>query len=284
MSRPGRVLALVVAASLLSIAQELTFKADARLIEVYPTISDSKGHYVDGLTRERFHVLDNGGPQEISAFEGEASRVSCAILIDTTGSMQRTMPFVKNAVVHFLDDLRTDDSVAIYGFTSSVTLLQDFTTDRNAAKRATLRIRASGETALFDAIAKVTHDTGRIKGKKAIIVLTDGADNASTLLVTGAIESAKKAGIPVYTVAQGDALMKNLRLIADNTGGTFHEATSSNKVSDVFKEILSSLAHTYLLAYKPPVAASAAKWRTIQVTVSGLKDYKARCREGYYPE
>jgi Ca-activated chloride channel homolog len=199
------------------------------------------------------------------------------------------MPAVKNAVVRFIDELREGDSVAIYGFTSSVSLMQDFTTDLNAAKRAALRIRAAGQTALFDAIAKVTHDTALVKGKKAIVVFTDGADNASMLLVTGAIESAKKAGIPVYTVAEGDALkshdlMKNLKVIAANTGGSFHEAASSNKVSDVFQEIVAGLEHMYLLAYKPPPAVSVSKWRTIQVMVSGVKDYKGRWREGYYPE
>jgi VWFA-related protein len=270
-------------------AQPIVFKTDARLVEVYATISDNRGRYVDGLPRERFQILDNGQPQELKAFETESSKISCAILIDTTGSMQQTMPAVKNAVVRFIDELREGDSVAIYGFTSSVTLLQDFTTDLSAAKRAALRIRAAGQTALFDAIAIVTHDTGLVKGKKAIVVFTDGADNASMLRAGGAIESAKKAGVPVYTVAEGDALksqelMKNLKAIAANTGGSFHETRDSHKVSEVFQDIVAGLAHTYLLAYKPPAAVSAAKWRTIQVMVSGLKDYKGRWKEGYYPE
>lgn len=270
-------------------AQQIVFKTDVRLVEVYATISDNRGRYVDGLPQERFQILDNGQPQKLEAFETESAKISCAILIDTTGSMQKTMPAVKNAVVRFIDDLREGDSVAIYGFTSSVTLLQDFTTDLNAAKRAALRIRAAGQTALFDAIAIVTHDASLVKGKKAIVVFTDGADNASMLRVTGAIESAKKAGVPVYTVAEGDALksndlMKSLKTIAANTGGSFHEARDSHKVSDVFQDIVAGLAHTYLLAYKPPAEVSAAKWRTIQVTVSGLKDYKGRWKEGYYPE
>jgi len=283
------IAALNLSLNLSLTAQEIVFKTDVRLVEVYATISDNRGRYVDGLLRERFQILDNGQPQKLEAFETESTKVSCAILIDTTGSMQKTMPAVKNAVVRFIDELREGDSVAIYGFTSSVTLLQDFTTDLSAAKRAALRIRAAGQTALFDAIAVVTHDAGLVKGKKAIVVFTDGADNASMLRAGGAIESAKKAGVPVYTVAEGDALksqdlMKNLKAIAANTGGSFHEARDSHKVSDIFQEIVAGLAHTYLLAYKPPAGVSAAKWRTIQVMVSGLKDYKGRWKEGYYPE
>src|SRR5918912_514434 len=96
-------LPLLVAFAAAALPQVPTFKSEVRLIEVYATVLDHKGNYLKGLTRDSFEVLDNGAPQPIVAFESEASDLSCAILLDTTGSMEQALPEVKNAVVRFID-------------------------------------------------------------------------------------------------------------------------------------------------------------------------------------
>src|SRR5713226_8662316 len=98
-----------------AVAQDgVLFKSDVRLVEVYASIFDQKGRYLDGLTRDRFALIDNGTAQPIVAFEGETQEVSCAILLDTTGSMARSLPTVKNAVLHLIDEMRPYDWVATY--------------------------------------------------------------------------------------------------------------------------------------------------------------------------
>ena len=281
------VLWLAVTATLTS-AQDVMFKAGTRLVEIYATVQDQKGRYVDGLAKEQFSVLDEGEPQPILSFESEASALSCALVLDTTGSMQPALPSVKNAVVSFLDELRPADHAAAYAFNSSLNLLHDFTLDRGALKRAILRTRAGGQTALFDAIAQVTHDISRRPGKKVIVVFTDGGDNASVLRASGAILGARKAGIPVYTIAEGEALsnpdtMKLLRSIAEESGAQVYEARRLSDVNDLFQDILNNVEHTYMLSYKPPQAPST-KWRTIRLSVDGLKSYRLHAKEGYFPE
>ena len=173
-------------------AQEATFKSETRLVEMYATIRDRDGRYVDNLTVNRFQLKDNGEPQKIIGFESNASELSCAILIDTTGSMVAALPVVKNSIIRMIDELRPEDSVAAYSFSTGVNRLQDFTTDRAAVKQAILRMRAAGSTALFDAISETAREIASRSGKKALIVFTDGDDNASLLNARSAIQRARR--------------------------------------------------------------------------------------------
>ena len=286
----GALATVLAMAARAAVAQEpeVLFKADVRLVEVYATVLDQRGKYVDGLSRDSFEVRENGARQRLTVFETESARLSCAILIDTTGSMAHALTAVKNAIVALIDDLRETDSVAIYSFNNSLKLLQEFTTDKAAAKRAVLRTRASGETALFDALAQLARDVSGRAGKKAIVAFTDGADTSSALNAAAAIARAKKAGVPIYAAAQGDALknphlLRQLKEIAQGTGGQAHRIARPGEIAAVFRDISDELKHTYLLAYKPPPAEERS-WRTIQVVANGLPNCKVRAREGYQPE
>ena len=186
--------------------EQAVFRVDSRLVEVYATIRDQNGHYLDGLPRDRFQVKDNGELQPLAVFESNTDKFSCAVLLDTTGSMAAVLPVVKNSVIHMIDELRDGDTVAIYSFSTSLNQLVDFTTDKAAAKQAVLRTRANGSTALFDSVSELAREMAPRPGKKAMVVFTDGDDNASVLNVKAAVQRAKKAGVPVYAIAEGDAL------------------------------------------------------------------------------
>jgi Ca-activated chloride channel family protein len=275
-------------ASLLATAAAAQFKSEVRLVEVYASVFDRKGGHVDGLSKDQFRILDDGAPQTVVSFEASTSDLTCAVLLDTTGSIQNALPSIKNAVSNLLEQMRAGDSVGIFGFSSTLVTLQDFTTDRAAARRAVLRTRAAGETALFDAIAEVARKISPRKGKKAIVIFTDGDDNASALTADAAVKRVLDSGIPVYTVAEGEArqsaqLRKRLRQLAQRTGGFSYEATSARDIEKVFRDIEEELKHLYLLTYSPPVA-DQSKWRTIRVEIGGLSGYKVRGKEGYFPE
>jgi Ca-activated chloride channel family protein len=283
-----KMIALVLFLTSWLCAQETpTFRSDVRMVEVYATVYDGKNRYVDGLQKQQFRLLDEGKAQEVLAFEGVKAEVSCAVLLDTTGSMQAALPLVKNAMVHLIEALRPDDSIAIYSFGTTLNMLQDFTTDRTAAKRAILRTRAAGQTALFDAVSQVARDISQRQGKKVIIAFTDGADNASVLNARSAVARARKAGVPLYAVAQGDALhsrelMNNLRTLADGSGGALYEAKKSSDIGGIFDDIVQDLQHTYLLAYKPS-PLEGDRWHSIQLSVSGVPHHRIRAKEGYLP-
>jgi Ca-activated chloride channel homolog len=264
-------------------------KVQVRLVEVYASIHDKKGHFVDGLSRENFEVLEDGKPQQIAAFDSTTQSLSCAILLDTTGSMGEALPRVKNAMVKLIDELGPEDSVAIYTFDERLVIRQDFTIDKNAAKRAALRTRAEGATALFDALSEAAQELSRRSGKKVLILFTDGDDNSSALNASAAVARAKKAGVPLYTIAEGEAthshnLRKLLDELSERTGGAAYEVKKPGEMEQVFHEISEDVRHLYMISYRPPEGANDGKWRKIDLLVKGPKDYRVRAKEGYFAE
>ena len=271
-----------------SLVEGTVFRATGRLVEVYATIKDDKGRYVDDLPAGDFVLTEAGQPLPLAAFETRKSEVSVALLFDTTGSMQPALPALRNAALKLIGDLRSIDSVAVYSFNETVTELQPFTTDKSAAKRAVMRTHAAGSTALYDALVRVNLDLAGRPGKKVIVVFTDGQDNCSVLTTDAAILRAKSAGIPVYTIAQGNALdrpdlLRQLATVSKTTGGVAFAIHNPSEIRAVFEAVSEDVLHGYLLTFQPP-PAEGHTWHPVEVSLRDMKGRKVRAREGYYPE
>lgn len=269
-------------------AGDLVFRAGGRIVEIYATVTDNRGHYVDSLNAGQFAVLEEGKTKPIFAFEDHTAAVSVSLVFDTTGSMVTALPPLKNAAMQLVDDLRSTDSVAVYSFTDTVTELQPFTSDKEAAKRAILKTHASGVTALYDALVRVNHDLSVRGGKKVMIVFTDGADNSSMLSANAAIERAKDRGIPIYTIAEGEALthpelIAELDNMSHSTGGTAFLIRKLSDISGVFEKVSQDLMHGYLVAFQPDPGDNHV-WRRIEVVLNGSKGLQVRARQGFYVE
>ena len=280
--------AVKVAAPPDSVPIRADFKVSGRLVEVPVTVTDGRGQYLDDLTRDRFRVMDQGTSQGIVEFEPQSREVSCVLLLDTTGSMQLALPALKNAALRLIGELRPQDSIAVYSFSDTVIELQPFTTDKASARRAVLHTQAFGDTALYDALARVGQDLAGRPGKKVIVLFTDGKDNSSTLNPDAAIQRAKTNGVPIYTVAQGEAighrdLLEQLAGISKATGGEAFAIEKPSEIGRVFEKVSEDLTHGYLLMFQPPPADNPAM-RPIQVIVNGQRGLKIRAREEYYPE
>jgi VWFA-related protein len=278
----------LVALSALAQAGAPIFRTEARLVEVPLTIVDNKGRMQTGLPQDRFEVLEDGRPRPIASFESTASDLSIAILLDTTGSMQEALPGVKRSINQFIDRLRPNDSVAVFTFSSSLQEQQEFTLDKSAAKRAVLRTKATGSTALFDGIAQTISTMAKRKGRKALVVFTDGQDNSSVLNSSAAVRAATTAGVPIFSVASGEgvrskALRELLERIAEATGAWSYVAKKASDVDEMFLEIASYAQGMYLLTYSP-TPVEDAKWRAISVRLRGDDRMKVRARTGYYPD
>ena len=263
------------------------YRSGASLVEVYVTVFDHKGRFVSGLKQDQFEVLDGGTACPISIFEPVSSGFQCALLLDRTGSMLASLPVLKNAVLRFVDEFRDNDSFAIYSFNTTLRAIQDFTENKAAAKQAVLLTLAQGRTALVDSLSEVALQISQRKGKKVVVVFTDGDDNSSYLDASAVVRRAKSLGIPVYSVAQGEALdspelIKTLREMSRATGGSTYEVRRASEIEPVFASISETLRNSYMIAYTPPTAEDA-RWRPLRVNVKGMKDLRIHAREGYYP-
>ena len=276
---------LAVAATPHLAAQEFLIKTEVRLVEIHATVLESGKRYVPGLSQDAFEILDEGKPQPITIFEADSAKLACAIVLDTTGSMQKSLPGVKNAIARFIDEFREPDAVSVYTFSDNLRCLQPFTEDKRMARQAIFSTRANGQTALFNALSQVIGDLEGANGKRTVLLFTDGDDNASAINAAAVITHARKAGVPIYAVASGGALdnkrlLEQLAELGESTGGRSFELKNPKDAGEVFAEIMADLRHTYLLAYKPPGEASG-EWRNVSVNVRGIKRPIVRAKTRY---
>jgi VWFA-related protein len=174
--------ATAILAALTLLAQDpTTVRVDVRLVNVVTTVTDRDGRFVPGLTVDDFTVMEDGVPQKITHFSQDRNvPVSVGILIDTSGSMAGKISTASAAVERFLHNIHADDDIFLMTFARSITLEQDFTSDRKKLAKALTSLNVGGGTLLYDglkeAIEKV--EKGR-HDKRAVLVLSDGIDSGS---------------------------------------------------------------------------------------------------------
>jgi Ca-activated chloride channel family protein len=264
-----------------------TLSVRVRLVEVHAAVMDQRGHYLSGLEAAQFQVMEDGRPQSIHIFEAQSSAMTLALLVDTTGSMAKVLPHVKNAVAQLMGAMKPEDSIGLFSFRNRLSVLQPFTRDHGAALKALLATRAAGSTALFDSLTQLGVDLSRTNGKKAILLFTDGDDNSSLLSMEQALQTVKRNGFPIYAVSQGSALenktmLGRLHQISEMTGGMAFEVRQPDEIATAFNRIGADLQHLYLLAYYPSVQENT-HWRRINVVVPEQKGVRIRAKEGYLP-
>lgn len=261
------------------------FRAQTSLVEIHATVLDPGGRHLRGLQKDDFEIIDGSEPRKPEIFESEESPISLGLLLDITGSMQEALPAVKHAALRLVTQLRPADQVAVFVFNNRLWVLSDFTVDRDLTAAVIRSLRAAGTTALFDALARASQLVCQRQGKRALLVFTDGNDNASALTLERAVDRARREAIPVYTVAQGEALRarsltETLEVIARNTGGMAFKVRKPAEIDEAFLEISRDLTASYLLAFKP--RTGRGEWRTLVVRVRGRKNLQVRSREGYF--
>ncbi len=281
----------VLSGSAFVLAQDTgsVIKVDSATVVLNATILDAQGKFVSGLRQDQFSVLENGRAQVISYFSAADTPFAAAILIDTSGSMESRLSMARSAAINFLDGLRSEDSAAVYRFASTVELVQDFSGNRDISE-AIFDVKADGMTALNDAICKAAEELkGRPEKRKAIVVLSDGADNNSGRSADKALKSAIEAQALIYTVdmsaieTNGRERMQNqgvLKNFAEKSGGRFIAAPGGSALRQALKGVVDELGIQYTLGYEPSNQDKDGKWRAIELKVA-RPNLTIRTRKGY---
>ena len=263
---------------------------DSSLVVVNATITDEKGIPVSGLKKDEIRVFEDGKEQKINFFESEKTPFAAVILIDTSGSMEERILLATSAAINFLDGLRFDDNVAIYNFDSKVSMIQDFSNLRDITSKV-FDLKARGMTVLNDGVYEAAMLLSkRPEKRRAIIVLSDGADTQSKQSSSKALKAALSAEAMIYTVDMsgivggGRNKMQNqgvLKNFAKKSGGKFIETPGGDHLREAFKNIVSELGNQYTFGYQPANTKNDGKWREIEVRVT-RPNLKIRTRDGYY--
>jgi Ca-activated chloride channel homolog len=267
-------------------------RVNTELVVLNVTVTDSAGNYVRKLRASDFQVFEDGklvDPKLIVGFALQESPYASVVLIDSSGSMEQRMILARSGAIRFLDGLRDEDVAAVYRFDSKVQRVQNFTGGRDLAPLA-YGIRAKGMTTLNDAIVEAAQAlVSRREKRKAIVVLSDGADTFSKASSTKAIESALEVGASIYTVDMSSIEVGgskrrqsagSLKEFAEKTGGRFIETPGGAELRDAFKGIAEELGQQYTLSYRPLNRTRDGKWRNLEVRIS-KPDLNVRTRKGY---
>jgi Ca-activated chloride channel family protein len=265
-------------------------KVQVDLVELYTTVVDRRGRPVAGLKREDFQVAEEGTPQKIRRFDVVKDQpIYAGILLDTSASMsERLDEAVRGALGFFEKVITPKDRASVITFSGKPSLAVRFTNNREVLAGGLANLTAEGTTALYDSIIYALYTFGGIKGKRAIVLLTDGMDEGSRYKFTDALDYARRAGVTIYTVGihlepnETDVRAK-LQRLALETGGRFFFIERTAELQKVYSAIEEDLRTQYLLAYESTQqGGDREKFRTVEVKV-GRPGLEARTMRGYYP-
>jgi Ca-activated chloride channel family protein len=276
--------------------QTPSFKSSVDVVRVTAVVRDHKGRFVQDLTARDFEVIDSGQPRAISDFRPDVAGLSVAMLFDVSGSMEGQLPNAREAAMHLLnwvDPAR--DEAAIFTFDTHLDERVPFTTGLKTLPQSMTDVVPFGETSLHDAIAATAKQVGMREGRRrAVIVLTDGNDNASRLSPPEVSAIASEIDVPVYifgiapsidnpsddratTSIERSAFAGPLSDLAAWTGGHVFVASTPAQRSMAARQIVDELRHQYLIAFE---SSGHPGWHPLVIRARN-KDLTVRARSGY---
>jgi Ca-activated chloride channel family protein len=270
-------------------APEYLEEVEVDLVELYTAVTDRAGQPVRGLTADDFQVIEGGAEQKLVKFElVESLPLTVGIAIDTSGSMTESLAEAQRAAAGFLSNVvKPGDKAFALAFSGRPVLLMPLTDDVPAVTQSLEGLQAVGATAFHDAVVHSLYYFRGTRGQKALVLLSDGDDTASSLKYQDALGYAQRSGVAVYTIGLGVStlglgLRNKLSSLAEETGGRYFSIGKAAELAEVYGQIEAELRSRYLLAFNATTAAGAGGFRAVEVKVKkgGLK---ARTARGYYP-
>lgn len=259
------------------------FTSGVNAVEVYAAAVDHDGQPITGLTRGDFTVLEDGRPQAIGTFTEGNFPLSLAVAIDRSFSMAgRELPMARDAARELLNALRSEDQSMVVAIGSEVETLGPLSTDRAAQVQAGSGLDNWGTTGLYDAIIQCIDAIQTAKGRRALVLLSDGTDRYSTATAAQALDRARRSDVMVYPIALGRTRPALFAELASLTGGRSFKPADAKQSMETVRTIANELRHQYLLGYTPstPITPGEEQWRTITVRVNRT-DAVVRARDGY---
>ena len=267
------------------------------LVTLTLTVTDIYGRYVSGLSKNAFTVIDNNEEQEITYFSDTDAPVSIGILFDVSDSMSgEKIAKARKALERFINTSHPMDEYFLIAFNNRAQLLLDRTRDGEAVLRKLTLVDPRNNTALYDAcylgIERVTRGTHQ---KQALLIISDGQDNASRYNFGEVRRLMKESDVVTYAVGiidgrdagstegmQGQAFLDALTSV---TGGKSFYPQTDVDMDEIFERIALELRHQYSIGYTPKNFEPNGKWHKVKVKVKpprGLPRLTVRSREGYY--
>lgn len=264
------------------IEDDTPINVDTLLFTIPLTVTDNKGKSFTGLTQKDFTIYKDGEEQDIELFMNEEAPMNVAILLDTSRSTKDVLDNIQKAAKDFVKILRKDDKAVIAGFDNQTKFLSGLTSDRKILSRAIdqtsiSRFSGSDMYAAVDAVLK--RHFAALKGRKAIIVLTDGMVIPQKITAQQTLDAMQKADTIFYPIIfktdfyktknaapKKSSLIKFLQILSEETNGTFYEKEST-KLKEAFQSIAEDLKKQYLIGFYPENSENGKSKGLIKIEV-----------------
>lgn len=267
------------------------FSAETSLVVLHASVTDKKGHLVQGLKEKDFKVFENGVQQPIKLFKHEDVPVSMGLLIDDSGSMRDKRSRVEAAALALVRASNPEDEVFVVNFNDEAYLDVPFTHDQKKMEQGLSRIDSRGGTAMRDAI-NMSIDYVKANGKhdkKVLVIVTDGNDNASATSLERVVQRAIQSEVLIYAVGlleeeqrhEAAKAKRALKELTSATGGMSFYPKEIGEISGLALQIASDIRSQYTLAYTPP-GPDDGSYRQIKVECAAAGHPQVRTRSGYY--
>jgi VWFA-related protein len=264
-------------------------EVEVRLVELYATVVDGSGAPVTDLEAADFELLQDGVRQTLAKCEHVVDQpLTVGIVVDTSTSMAAALPEAQLAATAFLEAvIRPRDRVFVLTFAEEPVLALAPTDDVRAAAEALGSLRSRGWTALHDAVGAGLHLARGARGRRALIVLSDGDDTASEAPFRELLELARRSGTAIYTVGLGVSALdvgvrRKLAALAEATGGRVFFAGAAAELASVYEQIERDLRSQYLLAFSPAPPPAPNVSPALEVRARGGR-LKVRTTRSYDP-
>jgi Ca-activated chloride channel family protein len=271
---------------------EFTLNVDVDLVELNVAVLDERDRHVTTLTSDDFQIFEDRIPQNLALFRQDDRPVSLGLVIDNSRSMQRKKDRVDEAALSFIRQSNPEDEAFFVYFDDTVRIAQDFTAEVEKIESSLQAIEPYGQTALFDALLMGLEkiETGRYE-QKAILVVSDGADNASKAALEKVRERVRESDVVLYLIGllrdSDTSVMARevLQSLADLSGGRAFFPEAPHEISNMTERIARELRERYTVGYVPSNLARDGGWRSVRVEIRPPFDHfqwKLNYRRGYY--
>ncbi len=277
-----------------------TIRVNVKLVNVFATVTTASGAPVSTLKQEDFHIFEDGKPQKIAVFQRESELpLSIVIAIDSSLSTRNSQRLELDSARRFAHAiLRPIDGVSLFQFSEVVDQLTPFTSDIRVIDKGISRIHTGAATALYDTLYLASDALMDRRGRKVMVIITDGGDTVSKSSYQDAVREAQQAEVILYSIIivpiesnAGRDIGGEHALIqlSRDTGGKYFYAGSTEQLDAAFRQISEELRTQYLIAYYPSQRLSDSEYRHIEITIDpATKNYadpadlQVRHRTGYY--
>ena len=285
--------------------QQGTEKIFVRRVRLPITVTDKKGQFVGGLTKDDFVILEDKVPQAIETFSDDLSLTTplyIAVLMDTSPSTAGKLKFQQESAMNFIQTVvkPRKDRVLFGTFDDEITLLQDFTDRLDLLDKAVYGVKKMGkQTALFDAVWQFCDEKMRsVPGRRVLLIVSDGEDTYSRANIRDAIDIAQRTETTIFAISTkagflstvpgveagqvADKKDRDLQTLAEETGGVAFFTGDMLSLERSFTRISKELRAQYLVTYNPTNKSYDGTFRKIDVKLSdGHGDLKVRTKRGY---